>query len=162
MSFQFVDNSDINNKSRKLIRSHVMRGKNTGKVRIKKDKNPKPAANNNNNNNNNSIIARRPRSYPNSNETPMADPENPHSKDAILSVSRQIVNDLSLLAPTGVAPQAMLHLQQMAFHVLDIGCPSVFCQPSGILGWMWFHLAFQDEACKCVGIRSVYVSPEVL
>lgn len=33
MSFQFVENSKINGAARKLIRSHVMKGKNIGKVR---------------------------------------------------------------------------------------------------------------------------------
>lgn len=116
MPFQFVDNSDINNKSRKLIRSHVMKGKNIGKIRIKKDKNPKPEANNNNN----SIITRRPWGYPNINGLPVTDPGNPHSRDAIISVTRQIVNDLSLLAPTKVAPQAMLHLQQSKIYSIPI------------------------------------------
>lgn len=41
MSFQFIDHSDITADSRRLIRKHVMKGKNAGKTRVFKHGNRK-------------------------------------------------------------------------------------------------------------------------
>jgi hypothetical protein len=40
MPFQFVDNAAIDDKARKLIRSHVAKGKNVGKGRARKKPHP--------------------------------------------------------------------------------------------------------------------------
>ncbi|KAI1133365.1 hypothetical protein F5Y10DRAFT_287747 [Nemania abortiva] len=142
MSFQFVDNSDINRKARKLIRSHVMKGKNCGKVRVKRDRNPRPTVDK-------SIVPYGIRNTPSDNETSIGAWGNPKCKSSILAVARQLANDMSLLSLSSmmaIAPQTMLHLRQLAFFVLDVISPAEFCQHTGVTEWMWFQLTFSDEA----------------
>ncbi|KAJ8126663.1 hypothetical protein O1611_g6976 [Lasiodiplodia mahajangana] len=140
MSFQFVDNSDINRKARKLIRSHVMRGKNLGKVRIKRDRNPEPTASR-------AIIAYETGNTFNDDDVSNTTSGNLQSKSSILAVTRQLASDLTLLSSTStIAPQTMLHLRQLAFFVLDVISPAEFCQHTRVTEWMWFQLVFSNEA----------------
>ncbi|KAI3333314.1 hypothetical protein F4824DRAFT_473041 [Ustulina deusta] len=139
MSFHFVDQSDINNKDeRKLIRSHVMKGKNLGKKRPKRERNSKSTANK-------STIPHR--TGVGNESTSIATLQHPQCESSILAVTRQIANDLSLLSPTReIASQTMFHIRQMSFYILDVTSPSEFCQSTGVTQWIWFQLAFYNEA----------------
>ncbi|KAI1816352.1 hypothetical protein GGS20DRAFT_538637 [Poronia punctata] len=131
MSFQFVDNTVIDKRARKLIRSHVMKGKNVGKVReprrkdlVRIDRTTNP-----------------PYSYT---KTHTADIQH----DSILvKLTRQIGNDPTLLScPVRPNPQSLAQVQQLFLFLLDIAQPKEFCRPTNVLGWMWFDLVFRDEA----------------
>ncbi|KAI1290605.1 hypothetical protein F5Y03DRAFT_378096 [Xylaria venustula] len=144
MSFQFVDQSGIiNNSQRKLIRSHVMKGKNTGKKRSKREQQQQEqhiastAANK-------SIVLRRGEI---NNLDESASTTHSQRGSSILAVTRQIANDPSLLSSTkGIAPQTMFHLRQMSSYILDVTSPPEFCQSTGVTEWIWFQLAFYNKA----------------
>ncbi|KAI1179158.1 hypothetical protein F4777DRAFT_499409 [Nemania sp. FL0916] len=147
MSFQFVDNSDINNRARKLIRSHVMKGRNSGKTRTKRTKSVEPTADK-------SLIAHGTRAAPSNNVEPLImAPGDTRCKDSILAVTRRVANDLSLLSPIkNMSPQTIFHIRQLAFYILDIASPPEYCHTSPITEWMWFKLTFSNEAyfhCTC-------------
>ncbi|KAI0879096.1 hypothetical protein GGS24DRAFT_440742 [Hypoxylon argillaceum] len=140
MSFQFVDNSDINKKARKLIRSHVMKGKNCGKVRTRRNRHPKLTVDK-------PTVVYKAGNSLGGNEITITTPENPQWKSSILAVTKQLANDPSLLSSTArLAPQTMLHLQQLSLFILDVISPPEFCQYTGITEWMWFQLTFYNEA----------------
>ncbi|KAI0100180.1 hypothetical protein GGR51DRAFT_374339 [Nemania sp. FL0031] len=140
MSFQFVDNSDINRKTRKIIRSHVMKGRNCGKVRIKRDRNPQPTTSR-------SIIAYRPENASNDDDASNTALGNPQSNSSIIAVARQLANDLTLLSSTStIAPRTMLHLRQLAFFIIDVISPAEFCRYTRVTEWMWFQLIFSNKA----------------
>ncbi|KAJ2984646.1 hypothetical protein NUW58_g5947 [Xylaria curta] len=120
MSFAFVDNSDINTRARRLIRSHVMKGKNsacgTGSALMK-------------------------------NEAPVATLGYPDCMGSFLALTRQVANDPSLISSTrGISPQTMLQLRHFSAYILDSISPREFCQPTGVIEWMWFQLTFYNEA----------------
>ncbi|KAI0861559.1 hypothetical protein F4860DRAFT_162670 [Xylaria cubensis] len=129
MSFCFVDNSNINNKARKAIRSHVMKGKNCGKTRTKKEKQS---------NYRTGALS--------SNGTPITTLDNSGGSNSFLSVTRQVANDPSLLSSTRISPQAMLHLRQLSNFILDVMSPPEFCRFTGVTEWMWYQLTFYNEA----------------
>ncbi|KAI0427824.1 hypothetical protein F5Y09DRAFT_315168 [Xylaria sp. FL1042] len=140
MSFHFVDQSDINNKKeRKLIRSHVMKGKNIGKKRLKKTQHSESTTNK-------SVILHGAGVGNESTSTTTL--ERLQCDDAsILAVTRQIANDLSLLPSTReISPQTMFHIRQMSSYILDISCPREFCQSTGVTEWIWFQLTFYNKA----------------
>ncbi|KAI3326228.1 hypothetical protein HD806DRAFT_532877 [Xylariaceae sp. AK1471] len=134
MPFHFVDNSIIDSKARKLIRSHVMKGKNVGKTRTPRRKYSRPTPSS-------STIAGRTGNASDGKESPNS------SESTIIAVTRQVCNDLSFLSfPAKVARQSMIHLRQLFFYLLDVMCPPEFCRHTGISEWMWFQLLFRDEA----------------
>ncbi|KAI0479665.1 hypothetical protein F4859DRAFT_444171 [Xylaria cf. heliscus] len=139
MSFYFVDNSNINNKARKTIRSHVMKGKNCGKTRSRKEKQTKPITGN-------SIITYKPETARSSNEALITTLGHLGDRNSMLAVTRQVATDLSLLSPTRIAPQAMFHLRQLYNFILDVVSPPEFCRFTGVTEWMWFQLTFYNEA----------------
>ncbi|KAI0456904.1 hypothetical protein F5B21DRAFT_466094 [Xylaria acuta] len=138
MSFHFVDNSNINSKARKTIRSHVMKGKNCGKTRAKKEKQYKPTTEK-------STITCRTSAL-STDETPITTLHNLAGRDSLLTVTRQVANDPGLLSSTTISPQAMLHLRQLSNFILDVMSPPEFCQFTGVTEWMWFQLTFYNEA----------------
>ncbi|KAI1751666.1 hypothetical protein F4782DRAFT_503742 [Xylaria castorea] len=138
MSFRFVDNSNINNKARKAIRSHVMKGKNCGKRRTKKEKQSKPTTEM-------SAITCRAGAL-SSNGIPITTLENSGGSNSFLTVTRQVANDPSLLSSARISPQAMLHLRQLSNFILDVMSPPEFCQFTGVTEWMWYQLTFHNEA----------------
>ncbi|KAI8624431.1 hypothetical protein F5Y19DRAFT_314858 [Xylariaceae sp. FL1651] len=141
MPFQFVNNSIIDKQARKLIRSHVMKGKNVGKTRIPKRKYPKLTAKElapttgsqgNANDNNKPLALALPLSQ---------------SNDSIVALTRRVGNDSDLLYfPSSLTPQSMFQLNQLFFYFLDVICPPEFCTPTAVSGWIWFQLIFRDEA----------------
>ncbi|GAW18060.1 hypothetical protein ANO14919_075300 [Xylariales sp. No.14919] len=144
MPFQFVDQSDIKNtKERKLIRSHVMKGKNLGKKRPRREKRSESTAEK-------STTAHRTGSAPSpsGNESALATSgRRTQCESPVLAVTRQLANDFSLLFPTkGVASHTMLHLQQLCFYILDVTSPAEFCRSTGVFEWIWFQLAFYNKA----------------
>ncbi|KAI0972163.1 hypothetical protein F4678DRAFT_429486 [Xylaria arbuscula] len=139
MSFHFVDQSGvINNSQRKLIRSHVMKGKNAGKKRLQREQQrTKSSANN-------YIVLHRGEI---NNLDESASTTSSQRGSSILAVTRQIANDPSLLSSTkGIAPQTMFHLRQMSSYILDVTSPPEFCQSTGVTEWVWFQLAFYNKA----------------
>ncbi|TGJ79656.1 hypothetical protein E0Z10_g9110 [Xylaria hypoxylon] len=137
MSFHFVDQSDINGKERKLIRSHVMRGKNLGKKRAKRASRAKPTTEK-------STMA-----GASSNEaTLITTLGRTQCKNSVLAVARQFTNDLSLLYSTEgiITPQTKLHFHQLCFYILDVISPPEFCQPTGVIESIWFQLTFYNKA----------------
>ncbi|KAI8953458.1 hypothetical protein F4801DRAFT_115965 [Xylaria longipes] len=140
MSFRFVDNSNINSKTRKTIRSHVMKGKNCGKTRSKKEKQSKPTTER-------SIITHRTGGALSSNEPPITTSEHPWDRNSMLAVTRQLANDPTLMSSTTrITPQAMLHFQQLYNFIMDIVSPPEFCRFTGVTEWMWFQLTFYNKA----------------
>ncbi|KAI0545266.1 hypothetical protein F4679DRAFT_482620 [Xylaria curta] len=134
MPFCFVDNSNINNKARKAIRSHVMKGKNCGKTRTKREKQSKPVTEM-------SVINCKTGAL--RNETPIT---TSLGSDSFLTVTRQVANDPSLLSSARISPQAMLHLRQLSNFILDVMSPPEFCRFTGVTEWMWYQLTFYNEA----------------
>ncbi|KAI0537239.1 hypothetical protein GGR58DRAFT_502346 [Xylaria digitata] len=134
MSFHFVNQSDIN-KERKLIRSHVMRGKNLGRKRQKREKRLEPTAEK-------SVI-------------PVSDHETAlittwsgtQCDSPILALTRHFADDLGLLYSTnGITPQTRLRLQQLCFYTLDVISPPDYCRSTGVIEWIWFQLALYNKA----------------
>lgn len=112
MSFHFVDNSNINSKARKTIRSHVMKGKNCGKTRSKKEKQFNATTER-------SIVTYRTGSALSSNKVPITTLECSRGRVSMLAVTREVANDPSLVSSTTrITPQAMLNLQKR--RVFDI------------------------------------------
>ncbi|KAI1260932.1 hypothetical protein F5Y18DRAFT_217823 [Xylariaceae sp. FL1019] len=141
MPLQFVDNSVIDPKARKLIRSHVMRGKNIGKTRTPRRKDPAVVARE-------QVIADRKRAT-----VEEDDERNGFSADmvpshrSIIAVTRNISNDKNLLHfPGTLTSHNMFRLQQLYFYLLDAICPPQFCSPTTLMAWIWYRMVFLDEA----------------
>ncbi|KAF2967755.1 hypothetical protein GQX73_g5833 [Xylaria multiplex] len=135
MSFHFVNQSDINKRERKLIRSHVMKGKNLGRKIQKRGKRSEQRANE-------SII------MASNHETALIRTWAGTQCDGpILALTRHFADDLGLLYPTnGITPQIRLRLQQLCFYTLDIMSPPDFCQSTGVIEWLWYQLALHNKA----------------
>ncbi|KAI0147002.1 hypothetical protein GGR57DRAFT_281483 [Xylariaceae sp. FL1272] len=141
MPLQFVDNSVIDPKARKLIRSHVMRGKNVGKTRSPRRKDPAVVARE-------QVVAERKKAIARE-----GDKQNDVATDlvpshrSIVAVTRNICNDRNLLHfPGTLTSHNMFQLQQLYFYLLDAICPPQFCSPTDLMGWIWFRMVFLDEA----------------
>jgi len=104
MSFHFVDNSLIDKKARKLIRSHVMKGKNVGKVREPRR---------------NEIVRTRYNATPDTGnghdytEIQTKTTRKAEYDNTVAALSRRVGNDLTLLSfPVKVNRQSMVQLQE--------------------------------------------------
>ncbi|KAI1283998.1 hypothetical protein F5Y07DRAFT_348408 [Xylaria sp. FL0933] len=140
MAFHFVDQFDINNnKERRLIRSHVMKGKNVGKKRQRRAQHSESTANK-------SVVLHWTGVGNKSTSTTTLE-RSQCFDTSILAVTRQIANDLSLLPSTrGIPPETMVHIRQMSSYILDISSPREFCQSTGVTESIWFRLAFYNRA----------------
>jgi hypothetical protein len=104
MSFQFVENGKIDGAARKLIRSHVMKGKNVGKIRPRRT--PK--------------VQREPSlshdGYAASLSIGISCRSPEDSKDTVISVPQTIGNSLSYFAfPCQLQP----HMRDLIYQCMD-------------------------------------------
>jgi hypothetical protein len=100
MPFHFVDNSVIDRKARKLIRSHVMKGKNVGKTRTPRIKAGEPTTRK-------TTAVDEGKPSHNGNETSSL------SESTVIAITRQVGNDLSFISfPAKVARRSMGYLRQ--------------------------------------------------
>ncbi|KAI1822037.1 hypothetical protein F4861DRAFT_516509 [Xylaria intraflava] len=140
--FRFVDHSDIDRDARKLIRSHVMIGKNLGKKkRTRRARDTSPAED----------------------ITTYTDAavENPYDDNGIrisimqisqrqrslLGTARRVAGDPRLASFTAsIAPQALFHIRQMTAGIIQAISPPEFCRHTGNVERAWFQLTFANEA----------------
>ncbi|KAI1362557.1 hypothetical protein F5Y08DRAFT_311640 [Xylaria arbuscula] len=141
MSFHFVNQSDITNtKQRKLIRSHVMKGKNLGKKKPNRRQHAESAEKN-------TIILR---GTGNSSEPAhIISPKPSQRENNMPAITRQVAHDFSILASmTGIKidSETVSHIRHLFFYVLEVTSPPDFCRPTGVTAQMWAHLAIHNKA----------------
>ncbi|KAI0521923.1 hypothetical protein F5B22DRAFT_594702 [Xylaria bambusicola] len=145
MSFQFVNQSDITNtRERKLIRSHVMKGKNLGKKKPKRKQQSESTPST-------PIVSERPEI---DNGASSLDLLRSLQRESSVPVSvpvifRQVANEFNtLISMTGVnvTSETVSYIRHMFFYVLDVTSPAKFCQSTGVTAQMWAHLAIHNKA----------------
>ncbi|KAI1439211.1 hypothetical protein GGR50DRAFT_635445 [Xylaria sp. CBS 124048] len=139
---RFVDQTDINNEERRLIRSHVMRGKNLGKTRKSKTKSIDRATR--------KSALKTPRTEnarDDDNDLQISVKEASQRVRSFLDISRQVTGDPRFTSYTeNISPQAVNLLGRMTTFILKTFTPSEFCGHTGVPERLWFELTFSNEA----------------
>ncbi|KAK8003548.1 SET domain-containing protein [Apiospora arundinis] len=136
MSFQFVDSTKVGRNERRLIRSHVMKGKNTGKSLPprKRHRGTTPVKRTLDT----SIVS----------TTKGMDPRlMVYGETRILELISLYWSDLSLISfAHELTPESRPLIHQWFTFVSQAMYPPQFCQKYDLVGTLWFGLALQDEA----------------
>ncbi|CAJ2502795.1 Uu.00g101890.m01.CDS01 [Anthostomella pinea] len=132
MSFEFVDNSVINRDARKVIRSHVMKGKNTGKTRVPRHRSARL---------NSRVVTTVSRQR---GQAGLCDTRH---LDSVVTISRQITSELCFLPfPAASHPQSKTRIHQFFSLVSEALYPPAFCVSGNVPEALWVQYLFIDEA----------------
>ncbi|KAL1834993.1 hypothetical protein VTK73DRAFT_6500 [Phialemonium thermophilum] len=151
LSFQFVDNStpDVSGQSRKLIRSHVMKGRNLGRPRPTRRQQEQKQQKQ----------QKQKQQHPPqrqdciSAESPASGASMPHAAvtRASSSLSSVFAGAETALSnfPVQLTPYMRKMMYQFHTSVGESLYPHEFCRPARDASLPWFHYMLTDPTCEC-------------